>query len=431
QPIVMAIEDLHWADPTTLELLRSIAERGALAPLFVLITARPEFRAPWGVRSHHSTISLTPLDRHQVRQMVSELAARHTLPKEVIDGVTERTGAVPLFLEEVTRLLLERGDQGGIQAIPPTLQQSLTARLDRLGPAREVAQIGAVIGRGFSYALLRAVAGMEDTALQMALERLADADILLVQGLPPDSDYRFKHALIQDAAYENLLKSRRKVLHRRVGLTIESRFAEIAESQPELIAQHYTAAAMPEQAIPYGMKAGERAFARSAYREPLAYFDRALTLARSLPESPARARQILDLLLLLGEAHSRNRNLSEALQTFKEAFELARAVDSPADLARAAVGATVSETRTGARALESHPLMEAALAALGEAETVERSQLLSQFSYQLWMSGNFERADALSHQALDLARRLGEPSALYHALYYRVLAFTLGELCPA
>ena len=130
--------------------------------------------------------------------------------------MTERTGGVPLFVEEVTRLLLERGEQGGIQAIPPTLQQSLTARLDRLGPAREVAQIGAVIGRDFSYALLRAVAGMEDAPLQAALERLAEADILLVQGLPPESDYRFKHALIQDAAYENLLKSRRQVLHRRV-----------------------------------------------------------------------------------------------------------------------------------------------------------------------------------------------------------------------
>ena len=151
QPVVLAFEDLHWADPTTLDLLRGIAERGALAPLFVLVTARPEFRPPWGMRSHHGTISLAPLDRDQVREMVGELAARHALPKEVVEGVTERTGGVPLFVEEVTRLLLERGEQGGIQAIPPTLQQSLTARLDRLGPAREVAQIGAVIGRGFSY----------------------------------------------------------------------------------------------------------------------------------------------------------------------------------------------------------------------------------------------------------------------------------------
>jgi class 3 adenylate cyclase len=150
QAIVMAVEDVHWADPSTLDLLRGVAERGAMAPLFVVIAARPEFRPPWGTRSHHTTIALSPLDRHQVHQMLAELSARHALPKEVVDGVTERTGGVPLFVEEVTRLLLERGEHGGVQAIPPTLQQSLMARLDRLGPAREVAQIGAVIGRDFS-----------------------------------------------------------------------------------------------------------------------------------------------------------------------------------------------------------------------------------------------------------------------------------------
>jgi predicted ATPase len=160
------------------------------------------------------------------------------LAKEVIDGVTERTGGVPLFVEEVTRLLLERGEEGGVQAIPPTLQQSLTARLDRLGPAREVAQIGAVIGRDFSYALLRAVAGMEEAPLLIALERLAEADILLVQGVPPDSDYRFKHALIQDAAYENLLKSRRQVLHRRIGETLRDSVTATAAVEPELLAHH-------------------------------------------------------------------------------------------------------------------------------------------------------------------------------------------------
>ena len=210
QPIVLAIEDVHWADPTTIDVLRGIAERGALVPLFVLITARPEFRPAWGMRSHHGTISLAPLDRSEVRDMVVELSARHVLSKEIIDGVAERTGGVPLFVEEVTRLLLERGEQGGIHAVPPTLQQSLTARLDRLGPAREVAQIAAVIGRDFSYSLLRAVAGIENAPLQAALITLAEADILLVQGLPPNSDYRFTHSLIQDAAYENLLKSRRQ-----------------------------------------------------------------------------------------------------------------------------------------------------------------------------------------------------------------------------
>src|SRR5262249_20006557 len=167
QPAVLAFEDIHWADPTTLDLLRGIAERGALAPLFVLITARPEFRPTWGIRSHHGMILLAPLDRSQVRLMVGELAARHALPKEVVDGVAERTGGVPPFVEEVTRLLLERGECGAFQAIPPTLQQSLMARLDRLGSAREVAQIAAVIRRDFSHPLLPAVAGMGDTPLQL------------------------------------------------------------------------------------------------------------------------------------------------------------------------------------------------------------------------------------------------------------------------
>jgi class 3 adenylate cyclase len=155
QPLVLAIEDLHWADPTSLDLLKGLAERGAQAPLLLLATARPEFRPPWSLRSHHIVISLSPLDRAGVAQMVGEISAQHALSKDVIEGVSERTGGVPLFVEEVTRLLLERGGQGGIQAIPPTLQQSLAARLDRLGSAREIAQIGAVLGRDFGYTLLR------------------------------------------------------------------------------------------------------------------------------------------------------------------------------------------------------------------------------------------------------------------------------------
>ena len=186
QSIVLAIEDAHWADPTTLELLRGIAERGALAPLLVVITARQEFRPAWGVRRTTRQFRWCRWTASRCGTWLAGLPLDMRLSKEVVEGVeTERTGGVPLFVEEVTRLLLERGEQGGVQAIPPTLQQSLTARLDRLGSAREVAQIGAVIGRDFSYGLLRDVAGIADAALEAALERLADADILLVQGLPP------------------------------------------------------------------------------------------------------------------------------------------------------------------------------------------------------------------------------------------------------
>lgn len=296
QPIALMYEDLQWADPTTLEVVRGIAERGALAPLLVVITARPEFRPPWGMRSHHSTLSLAPLDRQQVRDMVSEIAARHGLPQNVVDGVTERTGGVPLFVEEVTRLLLERGTQG-VQAIPPTLQQSLMARLDRLGPAREVAQIGAVIGRDFSYALLRTVAGMEDAVLQTALERLADADILLVQGLPPDSVYRFKHTLIQDAAYENLLKSRRQVLHRSVAAALSDE--AIASAEPELLAHHFAQAGLVEDAIEWWGKAGQQSLERSALVEAIGQFTRALTQIGTLPATPALRREEIKLQIAL------------------------------------------------------------------------------------------------------------------------------------
>jgi predicted ATPase len=302
QSLVLAFEDLHWADPTTLDVLRGIAERGALAPLFFLTTTRPEFRPSWGMRSHHSTISLAPLDHQQVRQMVSELAARHALPQQAVEDVWARSGGVPLFVEEVTRLLLERGEQGGIQAIPPTLQQSLTARLDRLGPSREVAQIGSVIGRGFSYSLLRGLAGMEDAPLQMALERLAEADILLVQGLPPDADYRFKHALIQDAAYENLLKSRRQVLHRRVGETLRDKFAGTAAAEPELLAHHFTKAGITEAAIEWWSKAGQRSLERSALVEAVGQFTHALDQIASLPGTLALRREQIKLQVALANA---------------------------------------------------------------------------------------------------------------------------------
>jgi predicted ATPase len=227
--------------------------------------------------------------------MVAELSARHALPKDVVDGVTERTGGVPLFIEEVTRLLLERGEYGGVQAIPPTLQQSLMARLDRLGSAREIAQIGAVVGRDFPYTLLRAIAGAEDKALQVALDRLADADILLVQGLPPDSVYRFKHALIQDAAYENLLKSRRQALHRRIAELLRDNAAGGAAAEPEMLAHHFTQAGMTEASVEWWDKAGQQSMTRSALVEADTQFARALSQIATLPPTRATRREQIKL----------------------------------------------------------------------------------------------------------------------------------------
>jgi class 3 adenylate cyclase/predicted ATPase len=278
QPAVLAFEDLHWADPTSLDLMQALAERGRTAPLFIIATARPEFRPPWSLRSHHSVISLSPLDRADVAQMVSELASRRALSREVIEGVSVRTGGVPLYVEEVARLLLERGEAGGLQAIPPTLQQSLAARLDRLGEAREVAQIGAVLGRDFTYSLLSAVGGIDDLVLQSALDRLAGADLLIAEGAGHEANYRFKHALIQDAAYDSLLKSRRQALHRRAAELLRDD-AERAAAAPEVVAHHFTQAGLDDLAIEWWGKAGDQALRRSAFQEAIAHLGKAIEMA--------------------------------------------------------------------------------------------------------------------------------------------------------
>ncbi len=272
QPLVLAFEDLHWADPTSLDLLKMLAERGATAPLMIVATARPEFRAPWATRSHHGVISLIPLDGQQVRQMVGAIAERNALSAEAIEGVAVRTGGVPLFIEEVTRLVLE----GGAQTIPLTLQQSLAARLDRLGDARDIAQIGSVAGREFAFGLLLAIAGRPEAELNAALEQLVDADLVFVDGLAPDATYRFKHALIQEAAYESMLRSRRREIHAQIAKAIMRLQPAIAETAPETLATHLARAGDEAGAAEYWQKAGQLAQRNSAYKEAIGAYQNAL-----------------------------------------------------------------------------------------------------------------------------------------------------------
>jgi class 3 adenylate cyclase/predicted ATPase len=322
QPAVLAFEDLHWADPTSLDLMQALAERGRTAPLLILATTRPEFRPPWSLRSHHSVISLSPLDRAEVAQMVGELAASHALSQEVVEGVSERTGGVPLFVEEVTRLLLEQGGEvGGLQAIPPTLQQSLAARLDRLGEAREVAQIGAVLGRDFTYALLRALGGIDDRGLQSALDRLADADLLIAEGAGHEANYRFKHALIQDAAYDSLLKSRRQALHRRAAEVLRDQ-PERAAGEPEVIAHHFTEAGLDDQAIEWWGRAGDQALRRSAFQEAIAHLGKAIAMA---DKTAGESRQRRPLHVAYGNAliAARGYGARETTEAFARAREVA------------------------------------------------------------------------------------------------------------
>jgi class 3 adenylate cyclase/predicted ATPase len=449
QPAVLAFEDLHWTDPTTLDLLRGIAERGALAPLFVLITTRPEFRPPWGMRSHHAMIALAPLDHQQVGHMVGELATRHALPKEVVESVTERTGGVPLFVEEVTRLLLERGGQSGIQTIPPTLQQSLMARLDRLGPAREVAQIGSVIGRGFSYALLGALAGTEDAALQAALDRLAEADILLVQGVPPDSDYRFKHALIQDAAYENLLKSRRQVLHRRVAEILRDRFSDTAAAEPEVLAHHFTQAALTDAAIEWWGKAGDQALRRSAFEEAISHLSKAIEMADNTGEgasgaatASASANRRLKLQTDLGKAlmWCRDFGADEPKAAFMRARELAAVIDNATERFTIYYGLWVGNEMRGelgfAREIAETFLREADRGA----RTTECGFARRLLGHTCLFQGNFIDARANLVEALSIydperdreaTFRIGADTGAAARAYLAITKWQLGEVGPA
>ncbi len=337
---MLAFEDLHWADPTSLDLMKTLAERGATAPLLIVATTRPEFRAPWTTRSHHDVISLVPLDRAQIREMVEAIAERHALSQEVVKGITDRTGGVPLFVEEVTRLLLERGEQGGAQAIPPTLQQSLAARLDRLGQSREVAQIGAVLGREFAYPVLRDVAKIDEPALQAALERLAEADIVFVDGVVPQAIYRFKHALVQDAAYDSLLKSRRQALHRRAAELLCDN-PERAAAEPEAIAHHFTEARLDGPAIEWWGKAGDQALRRSAFSEAITHLGKAIAMADKVagmtprPGEAAAATQRLKLQTDYGQAMMWSKGFAaeETKAAFARAGEFAGpAEDAPARL---------------------------------------------------------------------------------------------------
>ena len=414
QPLVLVFEDLHWADPTTLDVLRGIAERGALVPLYIVATTRPEFRPPWGMRSHHGTISLAPLDRAQVRDMVGELSARHALSHEVIDDVATRTGGVPLFVEEVTRLLLE-GGQGGIQVIPPTLQQSLMARLDRLGPAREAAQVGSVIGRGFSYRLLQAVAGMDNAPLEAALEKLSDADIVLVEGVLPESDYRFKHALIQDAAYENLLKSRRQVLHRSIAETLRDRFAEKAAAEPEVLAHHFTQAGLTDAAIEWWGKAGDQALRRSAFQEAISHLGKAIEMADKVGEGPtasvAAPSQRLKLQTNYGQAliYGKGYAAPETVAAFARARDLLATKSDASDPFETYYGQWAGGVMRGDYALGQ----ATATAFLREAESVSRTLETATARRMLGLThlwqGHFVEAQAHLTAALQICDQQMEP----------------------
>jgi class 3 adenylate cyclase/predicted ATPase len=312
QPVVFVMEDLHWVDPSTLEFLNLVVDQGPTARILTLLTFRADFISPWTERSHLTEVTLPRLPPRQAAEMTGRVAHGKALPSEVVEQVVAKTDGVPLFVEELTKMVLESGlvqeREGRFEltgplpplAIPATLHDSLLARLDRLATVKAQAQLGATLGREFSYELLRAVAPWDEGTLQRGLHLLVEAEFLYQLGLPPQATYRFKHALIQDAAYQSLLRSTRQQYHQRIAQVVEARFPEICETQPELVAHHYTEAGLNAYAVPYWQRAGQRAIERSAHVEAIAHLTKGLDLLMRLPDTPERVQQELACQLSLG-----------------------------------------------------------------------------------------------------------------------------------
>jgi class 3 adenylate cyclase/tetratricopeptide (TPR) repeat protein len=335
RPVLIVLEDAHWADPTTLELFGLAIDRARDLPALVSITFRPEFAPPWTDRAHATALTLSRLGRRQAAGMVGRVAGTRTLPAEVVEPIVAKADGVPLFVEELTKAVLEGGllgDEGDRYvlarplpqfAIPDTLQASLLARLDRLAPARRVAQVAAVIGRELGHGLLAAVAEMPRDRLAAALEDLVASGLLLRQGLPPEATYAFKHALVRDAAYETLLRGERRRLHGRIVQALQEHVPEqVGAVQPELLAHHCAEAGLLDQAIAHRREAGRRAAARSAVAEAVAHYTKALDLLAGLPAGPGRDRTEFDLQVALGAAYVASRG--PAVPEVGKAYERAR-----------------------------------------------------------------------------------------------------------
>jgi predicted ATPase len=488
--VYCAWEDVHWADPSTLEVLTLFLEQIPTTRMFTLLTFRPDFMPPWRPRSHITQLTLSRLGRAQVEAMVKEVTGRKSLPSEVLHQIVTKTDGVPLFVEELTKMVLESGwlreeegryvgANGGTPipplAIPSTLHDSLMARLDRLAPVKEIAQVGAVLGREFSYDLLHAVSRVEESTLQHGLRQLVDAELMYQRGLPPHATYLFKHALIQDTAYQSLLKSTRQQYHRQIAQVLVDRFPETVEPQPELVAQHYTEAGLIEQAIPYWQRAGQRATERSANEEAIAHLSKGLELLNTLPDTPERTRQELTLQIALGaplmatkgfgapevgRAYARARELCQLtgdtshlfpiLRGLWEFYQLRAEHQTARELAEQLLALAQREADP-ALLLLAHNVLADTLLMLGEfrvaREHAERGtalydvhqhrshaflygydsgwHCLSYAAWALWYLGYPEQALKKIHAALSLARDLSHPFTFVAALH---LASTLHQL---
>jgi class 3 adenylate cyclase/predicted ATPase len=346
QPAVLLMEDLHWMDPSTLELLGEILDQIPQTQVLLLVTYRPDFEPSWGARSHLTPMLLSRMTRAQLADLVRKAAQGRELPEAWVEGVVRHSDGVPLFAEELTKTILEstpepaaRGETPELR-IPETLQDSLMARLDALGPVKELAQLGSVLGREFSYDLLLAVSPLRQDELQRALDRAEREELFYRRGAPPDASYMFKHALLRDAAYQSLLHQAQRRIHRRVAETLVERMPQLAKDQPGLVAHHYTEAGVGERALPFLQRAAEEAAARSANAEAVRYFEKALELVDDLGDTPERKRRELALQVGIGAPlqllHGYRTAATE--RAYTRALELWREVGGAAELSQALWG---------------------------------------------------------------------------------------------
>jgi class 3 adenylate cyclase/predicted ATPase len=441
QPVLMIFEDAHWTDPTSLEAFGRTVDRIKTLPVLLIVTFRPEFNPPWVGQSRVTSVTLNRLGDREAAAIIVRLVGNKNLPADVVAEIVERTDGIPLFVEEMTKAALEAEGEGEARrtvaavpspamAVPASLHASLMARLDRLGPAKEVAQVGAAIGREFSHALLASVMRKPEAELGSALDRLIDAGLLFRQGVPPHATYLFKHALVQDAAYGTLLREPRRALHTRIAETLEGQFAEIAESQPELLARHCTEAGLIEKAVSFWRTAGQRSLARSALLEGVEQLRRALDQIATLPATPAlRGEEIMlhvafaNALALTGDPVGGKEHYDRALAIYEPAEHRPLMTRSGRD-----VGVAVLSSRSGCLWNLGYPaasLKDGERAVKNARETGQASTLL----YTLHQAGldhilcrNYAAASAHVDELVAVADEKG-------AQYWKALGATMrGEI---
>jgi class 3 adenylate cyclase/tetratricopeptide (TPR) repeat protein len=427
QPVLLLCEDVHWADATSLELLDLTVERLRQLPVLALFTFRPEFEPLWTGLPNVSILSLGRLDRDEVESMVAQVTGGRILPAEVMKQIVAKTDGNALFVEELTKAVLEGGilveDAEGYRldgplpplAIPATLQDSLMSRLDRLAPVKEISQIGAAIGRDFPYSLLRAVVGRDETALKHALAQLEQAELVFRRGEPPEAVYSFKHALVRDAAYESLLKSRRQQLHGQIARALEERFADIVASQPEIVAHHFTEAGLVDPALNYWLKAGNLALSRSANAEAVKHLGKGIELTQSQAPSAERVRKELDLSLALGPATAATEGYAapETLRVFSHARDLLGDGGTPTEQMTVLWGVYLAYSMR-AENIAAREVAHRCLALAAEHEHSGMLALANRFMGQtLWMMGAFVDARFHLERTLDLCAANKETIASY------------------